>query len=164
MTDSVFFESSTVIRASETFSSGLSRGLCWWEENTRGTKVYLHLCGNSLKALITHGWSLIRFLLDNTVLKNIPDIWDVHLCQSFTHKYVFSQLPRIWRATFQLSFRASQRLSCDAAWIFPPQMLPKMFSGGEVLWLADGRPCKRTLVAVSWTLNRFGWALMHVYG
>lgn len=52
------------------------------------------------------------------VFKNLSEICIVHILSIFEHtlRHLFYQFFRIWKPTFQLSVRASKRLSCDVVW------------------------------------------------
>lgn len=76
------------------------------------------------------------------------------------HSHIFSTSSLdFWKLAFQLSFRASQRLSCDVWMFFLLKRSLRCSLGVEVLWLLT--ESEWTLVAFIWTLNRPTNPLQH---
>lgn len=66
------------------------------------------------------------------------------------------QFFRIWKLTFQLSRRASQRLSCDVVWFFFPLLkCSQICSLGLRSCDCWRKAMRATLVAIPWALNSF---------
>lgn len=100
---------------------------------------------------VGHKWD---FSCQSKVHKSVKSvIYHIYYTHSLQPDFLFStNSGNIWKNTFQLSFRASQSLSCDVFWILLLLNVPKDWSWGLVTAYRKLR--EWTLVALTRTLNR----------